>query len=268
MATKSTTELAWTQSSRAVPSGISFLDLPRELRDLVYEHALGVSGAIFIYSLNPYAFQPSVRAKIVRNKEKGPPEPQQIGTTIPIALLRTCRQVHTECSTVLYGHNVYRLYMSNAAFAPRYLPLVRHITFEMDADHRIYGDDLDTVSYWWRRRFWAQIMEKSNALLQMFPNLETLTFPIKSHLYGQTWRPAFFLSEQKTREQRISLAASWMRLRCPFENQQLRDCLHLEIMPFAVPNREDYEGSQFLPEDEDWDHSEFAEAFERMKMLG
>jgi hypothetical protein len=168
--------------------------------------------------------------------------------------MRTCRQLHAECRGVLYGHNVFRLYMSDAPFVPFYQNLVRHITFTTDADHRIFGDDLETVSYWWRKRFWPDIITKSTKILDRFPSLETLTFPIQLNRSGQTWRPAFLASDLKTREQRIVVAASWMAAQCPFENEKLRKCLHLEIMP----------ASSFSAHE--WDPAEFTEAFELMKL--
>lgn len=239
------------------------MDLPRELRDVVYEFALCVSGAVFIYSADPLRIR--VKGKIIRVKNDGPSEPRPIESIISVSLLRSCRQVHAECCGVLYGHNVFRLYMNDAPFGRVYQTLVRHIIFTTDADHRIYGDDPETVGYWWRKRFWPNIVEKSMKLLEQFPDLETLTFPIQLNRNGQTWRPAFLASDQKTREQRVALAASWMTTKCPLENEQLRQCLHLEIMPASNISKEEWVGSSFAPEEE-WDCNEFAEAFERMKL--
>lgn len=156
--------------------------------------------------------------------------------------------------------------MSDAPFAPFYQTLVRHVIFTSDADHRIYGDDLETVGYWWRKRYWPDVIAKSTNLLERFPGVETLTFPIQLNRNGQTWRPAFLASDQKTREQRVVLAASWMAAKCPFENERLRKCLHLEIMPASGLSKEAFEASRFSPEDE-WDCTEFSEAFEQMKKV-
>lgn len=230
----------------------------------MYGFAFRVPGAIFIYSTDPLSHRPILKAKIVKDKNRGPSEPRRIASVIPIALMRTCRQLHAECRGVLYG-NVFQLYMSDAPFAPFYRDLVRHITFTTDADHRIFVDDLETVGYWWRKRFWPDIIEKSTKMLDRYPSLETLTFPIRLNRGGQTWRPAFLASDMKTREQRIALAASWMAAKCPFENEQLRQCLHLEIA--SGLSKEAYKGSTFAPEDDEWDAEEFAEAFERMKAM-
>jgi hypothetical protein len=213
------------------------------------------------------SFRPAIKAKIIKDKNSGPSEPRSIASVIPIALMRTCRQLHAECRGMLYGENVFRLYMSNAPFAPFYQNLVRHITFITDADHRIFVDDLETVSYWWRKRFWPDIITKSTKILDRFPSLETLTFPIQLNRGGQTWRPAFLASGSMTREQRVIHAASWMVAKCPFENERLRKCLHLEMMPAAGFSKETYEGSRFMPDEDEWDPTEFTEAFEQMKLM-
>ncbi|KAF2658900.1 hypothetical protein K491DRAFT_713149 [Lophiostoma macrostomum CBS 122681] len=265
-------QLVWTQSHKQSSGGRSFLDLPRELRDLVYLFALRMSGAIFIYSLDPYSTRPVMRAKIVRHKDAGPLEPTPLGQDMATTLMRTCRQVHVESASVLYGKNIFRLYSSNASFAPLYQSLVRHIVFTTDSMiQKIFADNLDTVEYWWRRHFWPDVLGKSSKVLQTFPSLETLTFPMKSKQYGQNWRPAFIASERKTREQRVVLAVNWLRVKCPFPDERLRKCLQLEIVAptgaaFGVSDlsRDAYDGSRFLPGDE-WDLTEFSEAFARAK---
>ncbi|KAF2113031.1 hypothetical protein BDV96DRAFT_496865 [Lophiotrema nucula] len=266
---QSTDKLEWVQSHKVDPGRISFLELPRELRELVYDHALRVLGAIYIYSKDTSPVHPAVRAKIVKHNNEGPSEPQPIGSTIPIALLASCRQLHAECSEIVYGSNVFRTYMSDPGFANTYEPLVRYMVFEVNADNRIYKRDMDSVAWGWRRQFWPHITEKSTVVLQRFPNLESLTFPIKSNSLVQTWKPAFMGSDQKTREQRIVQAAYWMKSMCPIGKEQLRDCLHLEIVPargFGKEETENDNGKKLLW-DFDWDECEFAEAFERMKIL-
>jgi hypothetical protein len=185
---------------------------------------------------------------------------------IPIGLVRTCRQLYAEGIEVLYAHNVFRLYASNADFAPRYRAYVRHIIFGTDSMiQKIFDNDFAIVDYWWRRHFWPDILSKSMRLQQTYPELETLNFPIKNTREEDAWRPAFMASEHKTREQRISVAAAWLKVKCPFSSEKLRQCLQLEIVPSSRRSKTAYEGSRFEPEDE-WDCSEFAEAFEQMKL--
>ena len=266
-------QLAWVQSHKLSSSKPSFLDLPRELRDLVYLFALRMPGAIFIYSLDPYSARPKIRAKVVRNKDEGPFEPTPIGKSMPMALLRSCRQVHAESAEVLYRKNIFRLYSKDAGFAPIYHPLVRHIVFTTDSMiQKIFSDDLTVVNYWWRKHFWQDVLFKSTKILETFPHLDSLTFPIKSSQYGQSWKPAFFASEQKSREHRVTLAAAWFKSNCPFPSERHRQCLRLEIVaPSGVPigahdgSRDEYDGSRFVP-DIEWDSSEFSEAFEMMKV--
>ena len=158
--------------------------------------------------------------------------------------------------------------MSGANFAPTYSHLVRHITFTMEASREIYHTDLLCVAYWWRRQFWPSIIVKSTRLVDRFPNLETLTFPIKSDpaVRGVTWRPAFFAAHQMTKDHRIALAARWLASNCAVEDSRLRHILQLEIIPSTTLSKEDFEGSMFaMEEDAEWDSSELAEAFQEMK---
>lgn len=204
----------------------------------------------------------------MKYKNEGPREPVRIDTVVPIGLLRACRQIHAESAEALYGLNTFSLYMSNADFVPAYCTLLRRISMTLETGRGIYSDDLEVMSYWWRRVFWPSIIDRSTKLLLRYPNLEKLTFPIKSDQLGQTWRPPFLAMEQKTRAQRVALAANWLRSNCPMRDERLRKVLHLEIMPYASFSKANYEGSSFYPdEDYDWDCGELAEAFQVFKGL-
>ena len=243
------------------------------MRDVIYELAFRVPGAIFIFDKEPSRHQALIRGTIVKYKDAGPSEPQRVGKRVPIALMRTCKQVHVESSDVLYGRNVFQMFMARVNFSATYDPLVRSIVFMIEPDHRIYADDLDTVGYWWKRRVWTDIVDRSMTLLNRFPNLKSLTFPIKSgrlgSKFGITWRPAFLAWENKTREQRISLAAAWMRAKCSFANDRMREVLHLELVPAPSILKDELVGSRFILEEDDdeWSPEEFYEAFEKMKTL-
>lgn len=91
---------------------------------------------------------------------------------------------------------------------------------------------------------------------------------MKSGAGSSAWRPAFFQLGGKTAERRIELAAEWMLERSPLKNERLHDCLHLEIeaLPGTI-SREEYAGSRFAPDEEDWDCAEFENAFELMKAM-
>lgn len=252
------------------PSRVGFLDLPREIRDLCYDFSMEVPGAIFIFSSINHLYRGVLKGRVTKYKDEGPPEPERVDKVVPMAFMRTCRQVHAESAEVLYGHNLFRLYMSNVDFAPSYLGLIRHVMFTMEAGRGIYSDDLEVMGYWWRRVFWPNIIERSISLLQRYPNLESLTFPIKSKELGQTWRPAFFAVEQKTRQQRIALAARWLKNNCPIRDERLLKVLRLEIQPSAGSSKMETKGSRFCLDDEyedGWELSELKEAFDLMKGL-
>lgn len=253
---------------------MGFLDLPRELRDVIYEFALRVNGAIFLYTSDPYARPPIAKAKIVRYKGEGPSSPQPLRDVIPMALMRSCRQIHAECSEVLLGTNVFNVwYLDDSWMSLVYRQLVRHVIVTASEDHRIFSNDLEEVSYWWKRRFWPTLVRHGLSNLERFPNLETLTFTIKAPRNDASWRFAFFNVKNKTPEQRINLAANWMRTRCPLEDTRLRESLQLDLVLPTILSKVDYPGSKFAPdededEEEQWDPAEFTEAFERMKRLG
>lgn len=254
------------QSHKISPERRGFLDLPRELRDLVYEHVFVVSGAIFVYSRDSFIVPHNARASVVRNGDEGPLEPRRVPEIIPIAFMRVCRQVHAECIGFLYSLNIFRLYTSNADFAPRYRSLVRQVVFTTDAiNQKVFSQDLSVMEYCWRRYFWPEVIVKSIKVLQTFSNLDTLIFPIQSS--GASWKPAFISSLQKSRVERVALAAGWLQSRCPIADERLRDCLQLEVIRKPSIAKELYEGSRFFFEEE-WDPTEFAEAFNLMKVYG
>jgi hypothetical protein len=203
--------------------------------------------------------------KIVEYNAAVPLEPQRIGKAIPITFVRTCRQIHAEATEILYSRNSFLLYTSNADFAIPYRTLLRHVTFTMEAGRGIYSDDLDVMCYWWRRVFWPNVVDKSTKMLLIYPNLQLLTLPIKSDSLTQTWRPAFFPSRQKTKQQRIALAAQWLSQNCPIRDERLRHVLRLEIQQTAAfyKMKQLLKESFWFPEqsEDDWDGSELAQAW-------
>ncbi|CAI6340937.1 unnamed protein product [Periconia digitata] len=260
--------LEWTSSSKQEASKISFLDLPRELRDSIFIYALKAPGAIFVQSAYIHAAQEDLEGRAIRYKGQGPPEPERLGRIITSPLVRTCRQIHAESTPILYGHNIFSFSMVNSNFAIFYRSLIRHIVFTVEASRRIYSENLIDMSYWWRRVFWPNVIDASTKFLLRYPGLISLTSPIKSESLWRTWRPAFMMVERKTSEQRIEMAALWLRANCPMEDERLRDMLHMEIMP--AKDQQGLDGLRFAVEDDngnEWDYTEFASAFERMKRL-
>jgi hypothetical protein len=245
---------------------VGFLDLPRELRDIIYEFAFRIKGAVLVYSRDPFAVRPVTRALNIRHGGEGPIEPQPLrNDQIPVALIRTCRQLRAESSPVFFGTNVLSFWaLGNIDVGLANRCLVRHVVTEA-SPRGIFDKSLDHVSYCWKRRFWPEILRSSEDILEQFPNLDTLTYSLKPPR-GVIWRPALFDVANKTREQRVDLVASWMGQMCVWEYERLRRILHLEMVPSPGLSRDEYVGSRFVPEDEDtWDCTEFSDAFDRMK---
>jgi hypothetical protein len=260
----------WHQSFKDDPCRISLLDLPRELRDVIYAYTFHVTGAIFIYTTDPYRPQPKLSSKIVRYRGSGAADPACVHEQISIGLLRSCRQLHAECAPVLYSDNTFRIWLlGKANLALAYRQLVRYATLTTEAAYRIFNTrDLDTTSHGWRNRFWPAIIDSAGKMLIQFPNVESITVPMKPGEVSPAWRPAFFDLGGRTADRRIELAAEWMLARTNFSDEQLRDCLHLELeLPPDSIAREEYAGSRFAPDEEEWDYAEFGHAFEFMKAL-
>ncbi|KAI8931929.1 hypothetical protein NX059_010830 [Plenodomus lindquistii] len=260
------------QSYKAIDSQLSFLDLPRELRDIVYDYTFRVEGAIFVYSSDPYFVYTAAKAMVVRHGDKGPAEPTPLGKAIPVALLRSCKQLHAECSPVLYGANVFRIWsLGEEILSLAYRKLVRHVILTAEVDPRIFGSDLEDVGHAWRKRFWPSVMKSGKLTAERFPRLESMSLALKPPPWRRApWRFAFFSSRNMGREQRIALAAEWLQPLCPWDDERVRDCLQISLAPKVAIQRD---GSHFAfepdeEEQDDWDHEGFADAFLLMKSMG
>lgn len=214
---------------------------------------------------------------VIPHHNKGPTEPTRIGKIMSLSLLRSCKQLHAESCPVIYGENVFQVWsLTKTELSATYRPLVQHAMFTTEADYRIYNRHFDEVSHGWKRRFWPSIIAGGTDLLARFPALESLTAILTPPRSGPSWRPVFFANRNNSREQRVELAAQWLKARCPIDDDRLRACLRLELKPPPGIAKEDYEGSRFAGDDEndedededDWDYTEFADAFRLMSSLG
>lgn len=268
--TKQELSTTWSQSHKFESRRVGFLDLPRELRDLIYAYTFHVTGAIFVYTKDPYQPERKVRSKIVRYMGSGAADPLSVYKQVSIGLLQSCRQLHAESAPVLYGDNTFRIwFLGKTSLASIYCQLVRYVTLTTEAAYRILNTrDLDTTSHGWRNRFWPAILDSGAKMLAQFPNVESITVPMKPGTDSPAWRPAFFALGGRTADRRIELAAEWMLERTTFPSERLRDCLHLELEPSPGSiSMEEYAGSRFAPDEEEWDYAEFGYAFELMKAL-
>ncbi|KAF2746035.1 hypothetical protein M011DRAFT_478427 [Sporormia fimetaria CBS 119925] len=256
-------EVEWASSQKADPSKASFLDLPRELRDMIYELALVVPGAIFFYACESYPRAHIHKAVIVRHKDLGPSSPLPVHQALQSKLLRVSRQLHAEATPMLYSRNLFRLFSSNVNFAPRYRGYVHNILFPLDSvSNKLFSRDVTVVAYWWRQCFWPEVLFQARMLLKIYPNLRSLTFSIKEYGNMVTWRPAFVPwglrggEVRERREIRVKAARAWLRDKCPMDDGVKR-VLRMEIMG-GERNGNGGEESEF-------DVVEFAEAFDGLR---
>lgn len=143
--------VTWTASMQNHPTRPSFLDLPRELRDQIYILALREASNIHLGSVvldrwTPHHWHPDTR--LLESCPRGCPLPPR---SLTPALLTVSKQLHAECSSVLYGQNKFSLTIGlnhklRRAFwrslvtrrlrmhdmlpiAPRYQHLIRELAF-------------------------------------------------------------------------------------------------------------------------------------------
>ena len=85
--------LIWTLSSKREQSKVSILDLPPELRECIYQHALVYEKPIDITKLEQRRRRKDLARSILHRGK------------LSAALLSTCKQVHAETAPVLYSQN-------------------------------------------------------------------------------------------------------------------------------------------------------------------
>lgn len=235
----------WAQSYKNQSSRFSFLDLPRELRDNIYRYAFRVHGAIMIYTPYPFSLYVKAKAMIVRHGKEGPFEPVPIGNTVPVSLMLTCKQLHAECSPVLYGSNVFRVWsLGDRETALVYRQLMKSIIFNTDVYKRICKPDLNEVALEWKHRFWPAVIRNGSKMLDRYPACESLVLPLAQPEYGSSWTPAFFAKGKKTKEERIAFAVEWLLSYCPLKDDRLRSCLQVELAAPSLLSKDVVDGSR------------------------
>lgn len=104
----------WIASSKRT-NECGFLDLPRELRDRIYNFALPTRGTVFFGNVALRAGGPHVWHTDVRFSS-GTLQPLPLSVwNFTLALLATSKQLHAETAQILYGGNVFALTVSPSA---------------------------------------------------------------------------------------------------------------------------------------------------------
>ena len=123
-----------------------FLDLPGEIRNLIYEHMFVLRDATI--KIEPY-------------RSKRHPHrlfDATIHPSLSVTLFRTCRQVYEEAASVLYGKHIFHAEVTNARHPLFDLSKamlgqtpVRHVK-KLDIKIAVYRDGLASLESWTQRR--------------------------------------------------------------------------------------------------------------------
>lgn len=113
------TDLTWQASSKANQKRASLLDLPRELRDQIFNYAFATDdtlrlGVVTLAATHPYHWHPE------RTLRRFLPGSFEVDRSIALAdrkrafcigLLSTCKQIHYEAASALYGNNTFETHV-------------------------------------------------------------------------------------------------------------------------------------------------------------
>ncbi|KAF2433362.1 hypothetical protein EJ08DRAFT_76303 [Tothia fuscella] len=200
----------WTSSSK-VTQKIGFLDLSRELRDMIYGLALVHSETIDFILDEPVIDNMNVRHRYLGGAYTGEPYTGQPvkPDTLPVRpcaqLLATCRQVHAEASLVLYSHNRFAFSEAKPPGATTLLPqlhpnnLLKIIPFtyrslvrdvSIACTYAMYYEQNRVACFGDRRMIlmdesphlqdiWRVILQQSRDALYLFSNLQHLEIGIE-----------------------------------------------------------------------------------------
>jgi hypothetical protein len=157
-------DIEWEASSRS-HSGTSFLDLPLEIRDMIYRNVCDD------LRREGYVWEHMAQGSAAPEMHHTRPE-----VFSDCAIMRTCRQMHSEFAKRLYAIPMHMEFKSTCLyifpFSPLYTPLVRSVLV-------IYGEP-EKHSF---RRFPA-VLKIANALNNTFLNLDTqrVGWRVQTHL--------------------------------------------------------------------------------------
>lgn len=165
----------WEASAKATPS-IGFLDLSKEIRDMIYQEICADLKRIGIEwkktapkdneeesadHVNPYPWWPD-------NRDEPDKPAERPSVPADCSIMRTCRQIHAEFASVLYGSPIHLSPepdkgKNTIPISPVYAGLVRAVFCG-----RLHSEDIDNPHTWW----WY--LSVATGLTKMFPNAVVL----------------------------------------------------------------------------------------------
>ncbi|KAF1842076.1 uncharacterized protein K460DRAFT_370074 [Cucurbitaria berberidis CBS 394.84] len=174
-----TVSTEWQESSKE-SIGVGFLDLPREIRDMVYAQVcagLRRDGIRWWQTAPPLATRESkaqeeeTRAPL--EDEKDEKDEEDVGSSVAYAdcaIMRTCRQVHAEFAEVVYSTplqlNDVEPGINLIKFPPLYASLVRSVLVVRTISLRQIDNQSD--------KEWRELLQSATSISKVFPNTTTL----------------------------------------------------------------------------------------------
>ncbi|KAF2687351.1 hypothetical protein K458DRAFT_386179 [Lentithecium fluviatile CBS 122367] len=149
--------IAWTESLKATPA-TSFLDLPKELRDMIYHELREQLPHTGIHWMSALDSSLQKRPYLAEHRTE---------VLHGLAVMQTCHQIHSEFAEVLYSDPLdLRLGLadiSSIAFPRAYTSLVRMVYVTLEVPYH-YGP----------ARAWLNTVQVANSVAKIFPALQTL----------------------------------------------------------------------------------------------
>ncbi|CAO2648006.1 Nn.00g089280.m01.CDS01 [Neocucurbitaria sp. VM-36] len=188
-----TVSTEWQESAKE-NEGTGFLDLPKEIRDMVYLEICGdLKREGFRWRQTappPPDREPRSQEQKLKDRTPFKDTEQKERPTVfaDCAIMRTCRQVHAEFAEVMYSVplqlDAARVGTNMINLPPMYASLVRSIlvvrasSFECDSD-----------------KHWRELLQTANSLLKVFPNATALRV---GWWHGPDWQHERYLDRNES----------------------------------------------------------------------
>jgi hypothetical protein len=214
----------------------SFLDLPLELREMIYHEALSITSPITLVNQKGYT---SIDETSETNKS--------LGEHIAVALLQVSHQVHQEAVAFLYCKNVFSFDFDRKPEAVRRELYPFHCTPCIGNTSNLFGHSRSTYHHLVRELHpkitfhgygdlqWTYLLSRANELTRKYKDLSVLDFQISvSYLSWNAgeWTPYISNAPRSNAERAYLTKACCNRLKalCRLEGQRISKSLKISFV--------------------------------------